>query len=148
MTLMTKFSKDEISKYLPHRPPFLFIDEVDHLVTGQDIRAIKNVRVEEEYFKGHFPSNPIMPGVLIIEALAQASCVLYAVSLPSDAIRSYYLSSSKIRFLKPVIPPCRLELHSVSTKMVSQGGVFKVKAAVSNDTVAEGEMTFACQTQK
>jgi len=148
VTVMSRLSRDEMLKHLPHRPPFLFIDEVEQLVAGQNIKAVKNVKAEEEYFKGHFPSNPIMPGVLIIEALAQASCVLYAVSLPSDAVRSYYLSSSKIRFLKPVIPPCRLELHSVSTKMVNQGGVFKVKAAVSNDTVAEGEMTFACQTQK
>ncbi len=145
---MAKLSKEEILKYLPHRPPFLFIDEVDHLVASQDIKAIKNVRVEEEYFKGHFPSNLIMPGVLIIEALAQASCILYAVSLPSDVARSYYLTSTKIRFLKSVIPPSRLELCSTSVKMVSQGGVFRVNAVVSNETVAEGEMTFACLTQK
>ena len=148
MTVKSSLSKDEVLRYLPHRPPFLFIDEVEQLEPGENIKALKNVKVEEEYFKGHFPSNPIMPGVLIIEALAQASCVLYAVSLPSDAARSYYLSSSKIKFIKPVVPPCQLELYSISAKMVSQGGVFKVKAVVSNDTVAEGEMTFACQAQK
>ena len=145
---MVMFSKAEILKHLPHRPPFLFIDEVEHLVVDQDIRAVKKILVEEEYFKGHFPSNPIMPGVLIVEALAQASCVLYAISLPSNIARSYYLYSVKMRFLKPVIPPCKLELSSTSVKMISRGGVFKVKAVVSDQIVVEGEMTFACQVKK
>ena len=69
-------AKDDILKYLPHRDPFLFVDEVLEINEGMDIHAIKRLTGDEDYFKGHFPNNPVMPGVIIIEALAQASGIL------------------------------------------------------------------------
>ena len=99
MTLSSGLSKDEILKHLPHRPPFLFVDEVIELVAGESIKAVKHVKIEEEYLKGHFPTEPIMPGVLIVEALAQASCILFDVSIPAVASRAYYLTSEKFKFL-------------------------------------------------
>ncbi len=140
-------SKNELLQHLPHRPPFLFVDEVIEIVLGESILAVKHVRVDEEYFKGHFPAEPIMPGVLIIEALAQASCILYDISIPALIPRAYYLTSEKFKFLKSVIPPCDLRLISRAVKLIAQGGMFKVRATINEEVVAEGEMTFACKSR-
>lgn len=143
--LKNGLAKNEILMHLPHREPFLFIDEVIELAVDEFIWAVKHIRTDDEYFRGHFPTEPIMPGVLIIEALAQASCILFDVSVPAKNPRSYYLTSEKFKFLNLVIPPCDLRLFSSSIKMISQGGMFKVKAFVHDIIVAEGEMTFACK---
>ena len=114
MTEKISLRQIDFLKYLPHRAPFLFIDEVSHLVIGHKITATKVITVNDDVFRGHFPGNPIMPGALIQEALAQASCVLYASSLQTQHDLVYYLSAVKLRFLKPASPPCCIQLTSVA----------------------------------
>lgn len=141
---MESLAANQVLNHLPHRPPFLFIDAVIEIVPNDYVVGIKQLDKDEYYFKGHFPSNPIMPGVLIIEALAQASCILFDISIPSLKTRNYYMGSVKFRFLNPAKPGEKLVLISKSVKMVSGGGVFEVVAKVGDKEIAKGEMAFIC----
>lgn len=105
----------EVLDFLPHRYPFLLVDGVVDFEPGNFIHAYKNVSINEEYFLGHFPGNPVMPGVLIIEALAQASGILAFKTLgrkPADGVAYYLAGVEKARFRHPVLPGDRLDLHS------------------------------------
>ena len=96
----------EIMKLLPHRYPFIMIDRILELTPGEKVIALKNVTINEPFFQGHFPANPIMPGVLIIEAMGQAGAVLAAKSLerePHDVL-IYFMGMDKVKFRKPVTP--------------------------------------------
>ena len=99
---------NEIREYLPHRYPFLLVDRVAELdIEGKTIRAYKNVSINEPFFNGHFPEHPIMPGVLIIEAMAQAAGILGFKMLdvkPADGTLYYFVGSDKLRFRQPVLP--------------------------------------------
>ena len=131
----------EIQQLLPHRYPFLLVDRVVEIVPGQKITAYKNVTINEPFFNGHFPGHPVMPGVLILEALAQASAILaYKTSQlnPAESL-SYLMGVDGARFRKPVVPGDRLQLNIEVVR--HKGGIWKTKgtATVEGVKVAEGE---------
>jgi 3-hydroxyacyl-[acyl-carrier-protein] dehydratase len=131
----------EIQKLLPHRYPFLLVDRVVELVAGQKLLALKNVTANEPFFAGHFPGHPVMPGVLILEALAQASAILAYRSADMDPARkvTYLMAIDNAKFRRPVVPGDRLDLAVEVVK--HKGSVFKTKGAASVEgvKVAEGE---------
>src|SRR5512147_595354 len=124
---------EQVMQYLPHRYPFLLIDKVIELELGKSITAIKNVTMNEPFFTGHFPGAPVMPGVLILEALAQAAALLAIMSLgPDEAGKlTYLMGIDGARFRRPVVPGDRLELHVEVTK--NKGAVWKEKGTAIVD---------------
>ena len=136
---------NDIMKILPHRPPFLLVDRVTELEQGKRIVAIKNVSMNEPFFPGHFPGHPVMPGVLIIEALAQAACIL-AIMSSDESVRSkvtYFASIDKARFRKPVIPGDQLSLEIEATGCKRGIWIFNAKAFVDGKLVTEAELKAA-----
>lgn len=136
----------EIRNYLPHRFPFLLIDRVESLVEGETIHAYKNVSVNEPFFTGHFPDSPIMPGVLIVEALAQAAGILgfkTAGKKPSDGSIYYLVGCDNVRFKRMVIPGDRLDLEA--SVVSSRRGIWKFdcKASVAGDLAASASILCA-----
>lgn len=138
---------NEIMKILPHRYPFLMVDRIVELESGKRIVGIKNVTVNEPFFQGHFPGHPVMPGVLIIEAMAQVGAILAYVS-SDDSIRAkvtYFVGIDNARFRKPVVPgdQLRLELEAVGCKRGIW--IFTGKVMVADKLVAEADLkaTFA-----
>lgn len=132
------FDIDQIKEFIPHREPFLLIDEVTQVISGTSAVGIKNLTDDEPFFKGHFPNHPIMPGVLIIEAMAQTSAVLVVESTGKDTGGMvYFMSIEQARFRKPVFPGDSLHLHV--EKQHTRGGVWKFKgeARVKGDLMAE-----------
>lgn len=132
----------EIMQILPHRYPFLLVDRIESLKEGEEIVGIKNVSINEPFFVGHFPGNPIMPGVLIIEAMAQVGGVLAFHSSPKEWAGSlvYFMGIDKVRFRKPVVPGDQLRLKLTTIRQKQK--VFKMRGeAYVNDTlVAEAEL--------
>ncbi|WP_242340187.1 MULTISPECIES: 3-hydroxyacyl-ACP dehydratase FabZ [Anaeromyxobacter] len=133
---------EAIQQLLPHRPPFLLVDRVVLVEPNVRLVAWKSVTMNEPFFVGHFPGHPVMPGVLILEALAQAGALLALKSLPADQTASkitYLMGIDGARFRRPVVPGDRLELHVEVTKQ--KGAVWKEKgtAIVDGQTVAEAE---------
>ncbi len=138
---------NEIMKILPHRYPFLLVDRVTELETGKRIVGIKNVSINEPFFPGHFPGHPVMPGVLIIESMAQVACIL-AILSSDDSVRSkatYFASIDNARFRKPVLPGDQLRLELVATGCKRGIWIFSGKAFVDGKLVTEAELkaTFA-----
>ena len=145
MTNKTDTSMDihEILEHLPHRYPFVLIDLVVSLELGKEIVAIKNVSVNEPYFPGHFPYHPVMPGVLIVEAMAQAAAILSFKTMdtkPSDDSVYYFAGIDSARFKKPVSPGDQIIINVKIDRILK--GIWKYKGVASvNDTiVAEAEM--------
>ena len=131
---------NEIFKFLPHRYPFLMIDRVLELEPHKRVLALKNVTIDEPFFNGHFPSAPIMPGVLIMEALAQAAGILCLKSLETLECRKVYLMSmDRVKFRRPVVPGDQLRLEVQSVSIHSRGWRFKGEAFVGERLAAEGE---------
>ena len=131
----------EIQNLLPHRYPFLLVDRVIENVPGKRLRAIKNVTVNEPFFQGHFPSKPVMPGVLLIEAMAQATGLLAMKSadVPKEAI--YYLVGvDKARFKSPVVPGDQLVFEVEVLKRRREIWVFSAEAKVDDKVVASAEI--------
>lgn len=133
----------EILKHLPHRYPFVLIDKVVDLELGKEITAIKNVTINEPFFPGHFPYHPVMPGVLIVEAMAQAAAVLSFKTmdtLPNENSVYYFAGMDKARFKKPVSPGDQLVLNVKIERILR--GIWKYKgvATVDGEIVAEAEM--------
>lgn len=127
---------------IPHRPPFLLIDKVLEIKEGKSIVAIKNVSMNEPFFVGHFPQEPVMPGVLIIEALAQAGAVAL-LSLPQYKGKlAYFGAINNAKFRKKVVPGDTLRLELEFIKLKGSAGVGKGAAFVGSNKVAEGELTF------
>lgn len=136
---------EELKKILPHRYPFLLIDKVTELVPGKSVTAIKNVSINDWFFEGHFPGMPVMPGTLIIEAMAQASILLYH-SAYEDKLKKrpdYYLGSIKASFMHPVYPGDQLRIVSETVKLIPTGAYVNAKAYVGEKTIAETEIVFA-----
>ena len=134
---------DEILKYLPHRYPFLLIDRVLAFESGVSIVALKNVTINEPFFVGHFPYHPVMPGVLIIEALAQAAAILTFRTkneLPDDKSVYYFVGIDRARFKRPVLPGDQLELHVSIVREVRGLWKFKGEARVGTNLAAEAEL--------
>ncbi|MCU0665692.1 MAG: 3-hydroxyacyl-ACP dehydratase FabZ [Candidatus Omnitrophica bacterium] len=138
---------EQLQEILPQRFPFLLIDRVVELEPGKKVKAVKNVSMNEEFFSGHFPSNPIMPGVLIIEAMAQAAIVLFssAKTQAKDKKMRYYLGSVKVRFFHPVTPGDQLYITVEPVKMLSQMAIVSVKAEVSGKEVSSGELALSAK---
>ncbi len=136
----------EVMRYLAHRPPFLLVDRVLECVPGERIKAIKNVTVNEPFFQGHFPGYPVMPGVLIIESLAQASVILVYQTLerkPDDKSLIFFAGIDNARFKRQVIPGDQLVLESTQLRLVRGVGKFAVRASVDGTLVAEAELLAA-----
>ncbi len=130
---------DAVLKAIPHRPPFLFIDTVPELVKGKTIRAVREIRATDDYFAGHFPGEPVMPGVLQIEALAQALCILIAESFPEAAAgkRPAFAGIEDVRFRRAVRPGDLLELN-VELVLFRRGfATANAYAAVNGERAAE-----------
>lgn len=131
----------EIQKILPHRYPFLLVDRVLDLKKGKSIKAIKNVTYNEPFFNGHFPEHKIMPGVLIIEALAQSGGILLYHSLPDPDDKIVLLSKIKsAKFRKPVIPGDQIVFHVDLVKSRNRFCEVKGKAYVDEEIVVESEV--------
>jgi 3-hydroxyacyl-[acyl-carrier-protein] dehydratase len=132
---------DRFLRMLPHRYPFLMVDRVLEIAGGK-ARTIKNVSNNEPFFVGHFPGNPVMPGVLIIEALAQSAAILALAELKSETQRMFVLTGvEKARFRRPVVPGDRLEMEVAVIR--NRGPLWKMSAAarVGGDLAAEAELS-------
>ena len=136
------FDINEIMKLLPHRYPFIMVDRILELTPGEKVIALKNVTINEPFFQGHFPENPIMPGVLIIEAMGQAGAVLAAKSLEREAHGSliYFMGMDKVKFRKPVTPGDQLIFEVKFLKQ--RRNVFRMSgtAYVDENVVAQAEL--------
>jgi 3-hydroxyacyl-[acyl-carrier-protein] dehydratase len=133
----------QILKKLPHRYPFLLVDRVLEIEPGKRIQALKNVSMNEPFFQGHFPYRPVMPGVLILEALAQAAALLAFDTLgvvPDDKMVYYFAGIDEARFKRPVEPGDQLILEVELDRMKSGIFKFKSRAKVRNDIVAEAAL--------
>jgi len=136
---ITQVDVQRIMEMIPHRHPFLMIDKVVDMVANERATGIKNVSINENYFQGHFPARPVMPGVLIIEAMAQTAAVLVVHTLgpESEGKLVYFMSVDNARFRRPVFPGDRLDVHV--TKQRHRGNVWKFegKAKVGDNLMAE-----------
>jgi 3-hydroxyacyl-[acyl-carrier-protein] dehydratase len=140
---------EQIKEYLPQRYPFLLVDRVVSIELGKSILAYKNVTVNEQFFEGHFPGQPIMPGVLIIEALAQAAGVLGFKSQekkPKDGYLYYFVGADEVRLKRPVVPGDQLKLEA--SIVTSKRGIYKFacRASVGDDLV--GTAIIMCAERK
>lgn len=138
-------SFEEVRRLVPQKYPFLFIDKVVELEEGKRIVCLKNVSGNEPFFVGHFPEYAIMPGALTLEALAQASIILFRKSFQtkesSDSV--FLLGSVKASFLKPVFPGDQLTLEVTVEKVISKGAIVQGSAKVGQEAVARATLTFA-----
>lgn len=132
----------EIKEIIPHRYPFLLLDTVEEIVVGEKVIAKKNVTINEPFFQGHFPDEPVMPGVLILEALAQAGAVAL-LSMPDFKGKTAYFGGiDKAKFRQKVVPGDTLMLEVEIMKVKSIAGIGKGTATVNGKKVAEAELTF------
>lgn len=143
MTEQTKLSTTEIMEILPHRQPFLLIDTVEELEPGVRALAKKNVTYNEPYFAGHFPGNPVMPGVLIIEALAQTGAVAILSQPEWKGKTAYFAGIDKAKFKRKVVPGDVLVLETEIVKVKGPIGIGKATASVDGKLVCSAELTFA-----
>ena len=133
----------EILNYLPHRYPFILLDRVVSYEPGKRVVALKNVSVNEPFFQGHFPGNPIMPGVRILEALAQAAAILSFKSLQYESTENllyYFVGIDNARFKKPVTPGDQLRLEVDIVRIVRGIGKFSARALVDGAVVTEADL--------
>jgi 3-hydroxyacyl-[acyl-carrier-protein] dehydratase len=133
----------QILKQLPHRFPFLLVDRVLELERGKHIRALKNVTMNEPFFSGHFPHRPVMPGVLMLEALAQAAALLAFDTLgvtPDDKTVYYFAGIDAARFKRPVEPGDQLILHAELSRMKSGIFKFNARATVGDELAVQAEL--------
>ena len=134
---------NRIMRDIPHRYPFLMLDRVVDLVLDTSATGIKNVSVNENFFTGHFPNHPVMPGVLIVESMAQTAAVLVVETLGPDAAGKlvYFMSIEGAKFRRPVVPGDQLRIHIV--KQRNRGNVWRFRAVARVDGVAVAEATYS-----
>lgn len=147
---MQNVDYSKIMDLLPHRYPFLLVDKVEDIILGESARGIKNVTMNEQVFQGHFPKDPIFPGVLIVEAMAQTAAVLALLSLGSDSAHEqksiYFMTIDNVKFRKPVRPGDVINL--VVQKDQVRGNVWKfIGKAIVNDAVVS-EANFMAMVNK
>jgi beta-hydroxyacyl-ACP dehydratase FabZ len=137
-----KYDIRDIMKYLPHRYPFLLIDRVLEVVPGEKIKALKNVSMNEPFFQGHFPDIPVMPGVLIVEAMAQAGGILFMSGAPEDQHGAimYFMGIDKAKFRKPVVPGDQLIFEVEVLRKRAKALKLAATATVDGAVVAQAEL--------
>jgi 3-hydroxyacyl-[acyl-carrier-protein] dehydratase len=137
------FGIDEVMRRLPHRYPMLLVDRVLECVSGSRIVAIKNVTANEEFFSGHFPGRPVMPGVLILEALAQTAgilCFVTAGIYPDENVKFYFAGIDKARFRRPVMPGDQVVLRATLERRIRTIWKFATVAEVAGEEVCSADM--------
>ena len=140
---------NEIKQYIPHRYPFLLVDRITELEIGKRVVGLKNVTVNEPFFPGHFPHNPVMPGVLIIEAMAQTAAVLAFKtdgSVPVDDSTVDFASVDNVRFKRPVVPGDQLVMEAEIVRKMRNIWKFKAVARVDGELATEAE--FMCAIKR
>ncbi len=148
MSAPQSLNLEEIMRLLPHRYPFLLVDRVVELEMGKRIVALKNITINEPFFQGHFPGRSIMPGVLIIEALAQTGGILALLSTPEcQGQPMYLLGLDKVRFRRPVVPGDQLMLEVTSVRGGKKFWKLQGKAMVNEHVVTEAELVAAVGAQ-
>ncbi|MFT4171118.1 MAG: 3-hydroxyacyl-ACP dehydratase FabZ [Rhodocyclaceae bacterium] len=136
----------QVMQYLPHRYPFLLVDRVLEMTEGERIVAIKNVTINEPFFVGHFPHAPVMPGVLIIEAMAQAAAILSfktAGQIPDENSVLYFAGIDKVRFKRPVLPGDTLTFDMKLVRQIRSIWKYQGVATVDGELAVEAEMMCA-----
>ncbi|MBM4272993.1 MAG: 3-hydroxyacyl-ACP dehydratase FabZ [Deltaproteobacteria bacterium] len=150
MSQPQSLTTEEIQRILPHRFPFLLVDRILSLEVGKRIVGLKNVTVNEPFFQGHFPGRPIMPGVLIVEAMAQVGGILALLSTPENLGNPYVLlmGMDKVRFRKPVVPGDQLLVEVETLRSGKKFWKMQAKALVNQAVVCEGEVLAAVGNQE
>ncbi len=144
-----EISNEEVQQILPHRYPFLLLDRILDFTVNEKVIGLKNVTVNEPFFQGHFPGKPIMPGVLIVEAMAQAGGILAYKSTPHLMGKLiYFLAMDKVKFRKPVVPGDQLILELTALRRGQRVWRMQGKAFVRENLVAEAELTAAIADDK
>lgn len=133
---------NEIMKIIPHREPFLFVDRITHLEKGKRAVGVKNVTINDYFFKGHFPGRPVMPGVIIVEAMAQVAGIMMLASEENKGKLAFFLSIDNVKFRKLVVPGDQLVLEVEAIKVKSKTGQVRGRALVGGKVVAEAD--FVC----
>lgn len=136
-------NKEQIKEIIPQREPFLMIDEVEEFKPGESAIAYKYIKEEEWYFQGHFPGNPIMPGVLITESLAQTGAIAILSVEKNKGKNALFGGIDKMKFKKMVVPGNKLKLEVKIIKQKGPIGIGEAIATVEDKIVAKGELTFA-----
>lgn len=145
MTLPETLSLEEITRFLPHRYPFLLVDRILSITPGKRIVGLKNVTFNEPFFQGHFPGRPVMPGVLIIEAMAQVGGVLAYMSTQAHLENRlyYFMGMDKVRFRQPVVPGDQLIMELETIRGGKRIWKMNAKALVNDNLVTEAELIAA-----
>ncbi|MER3446856.1 MAG: 3-hydroxyacyl-[acyl-carrier-protein] dehydratase FabZ [Candidatus Dadabacteria bacterium] len=133
-------NEEEIKRFLPHREPFLFIDGVLEMEPGERIVAIKRFRPQEEFFRGHFPGNPVVPGVIIVEALAQAGGILVYATDPEFKRIPALVGLENVKFRKPVLPGMEVKLNVWILKRRAQMWKMRGEAFIEDTKVSEADI--------
>ena len=139
---IVSYDVNQIMDIIPHRPPFLLIDRIIKTNSTTFVEAVKNVTVNEPFFKGHFPGSPIMPGVLIVEAAAQAAAILVMTAPQCKGKIPFFMSIDKVKFRKPVVPGDQLLIRIDVVRLRKTTGRAQAVITVDGDVVTEALLTF------
>lgn len=144
------WDKEKVKTILPHREPFLFIDEVIDIKGTEKVIAIKEFNKNESFFAGHFPENPVLPGVLLIEAMAQASIILYSLNKPdiANGHPDYYLGKVKAEFLSPVHPGAQTFIEANVVKILDNAAITDCIVKAHNNITAKANLIFAIKPKE